>query len=416
MTSINKTKLIVLLCLSGLLVVSAAFSALATMRAVNVSAASGQSAGAIIPLYTDPSDSSWSTLISSKESNPSVPMIAIINPDNGPGSSKDSSYTSGITSLENAGIIVIGYIATGYGTSSYSSTSNIENQINEYKSWYPNIQGIFFDEMSSSGSEASYYSTLSSYAQSQGLATTVGNPGTTVDSSLVGTMSILCIYENPGMPSTSELSGYSSDGPNGFAMIAYSISSMPSQSTVSSITQYTSWIYITSLGGSNPYDGLPSYWSSEVSTLASIDSSSSNSPLPVSSSSTTTSTTRSTTSTTTTTSTTSTSSTVSSSTAGGTTYTVQPGDYLYLIGLKFGVTWQSIASANGISSPYYIYVGEVLVIPTQSSSSSTYIVQAGDCLYAIGLKLGVSWQSIASANDITSPYMIYVGEVLTIPH
>jgi lysozyme len=47
----------------------------------------------------------------------------------------------------------------------------------------------------------------------------------------------------------------------------------------------------------------------------------------------------------------------------GSTYTVQSGDYLYLIGQQTGVSWQSIAQANGISSPYVIYVGQQLTIP-----------------------------------------------------
>ncbi len=94
------------------------------------------------------------------------------------------------------------------------------------------------------------------------------------------------------------------------------------------------------------------------------------------------------------------------------TYVVQPGDTLYAIGNRYGVSWQSIAQANGISYPYTIYVGEQLTIPGQSQ---TYVVQPGDSLYAIGLRYGVSWSSIAQANGISYPYVIYPGETLVIP-
>ncbi|HZW55535.1 MAG TPA: LysM peptidoglycan-binding domain-containing protein [Nitrososphaerales archaeon] len=97
------------------------------------------------------------------------------------------------------------------------------------------------------------------------------------------------------------------------------------------------------------------------------------------------------------------------------TYTVQTGDTLYSIGSRYGVSWQSIAQANGISYPYLIYVGEHLHIGASSSSSSTYTVQSGDTLWAIGSRYGVSWQSIAQANGISSPYLIYAGEHLIIP-
>jgi LysM repeat protein len=96
----------------------------------------------------------------------------------------------------------------------------------------------------------------------------------------------------------------------------------------------------------------------------------------------------------------------------GGTYTVQNGDTLYSIGSKFGVSWSSIASANGIYYPYTIYVGEQLTIP---GVQTTYTVQPGNTLYSIGVMYGVSWQSIASANGIGYPYNIYVGESLVIP-
>lgn len=95
-------------------------------------------------------------------------------------------------------------------------------------------------------------------------------------------------------------------------------------------------------------------------------------------------------------------------------YKVQSGDYLSLIGQRFQVPWQSIASQSGIPSPYIIYVGESLAIPL-SSTYATYSVQSGDYLSLIGQKYEVNWQSIASANGISSPYAISLGEKLVIP-
>ena len=99
-------------------------------------------------------------------------------------------------------------------------------------------------------------------------------------------------------------------------------------------------------------------------------------------------------------------------------YTVRSGDCLSTIGQKFGVSWASIASANGIYSPYTIYPGQVLSIPGGSGGAvqtQTYTVRSGDCLSAIAQRFGVSWGSIASANGIYSPYTIYPGQVLSIP-
>ncbi|HRE49275.1 MAG TPA: LysM domain-containing protein, partial [Aggregatilineales bacterium] len=48
---------------------------------------------------------------------------------------------------------------------------------------------------------------------------------------------------------------------------------------------------------------------------------------------------------------------------GATRYTVQPGDNLFRISLRFNRTMDAIMRANGIFNPNLIYVGQVLVIP-----------------------------------------------------
>jgi hypothetical protein len=44
-----------------------------------------------------------------------------------------------------------------------------------------------------------------------------------------------------------------------------------------------------------------------------------------------------------------------------------------------------------------------------------YVVQAGDCLYRIGLAYGLQWTVIARANGIRWPYQVRVGQRLVIP-
>jgi len=224
----------------------------------------GGSTGVVVPLYTYPTDSSWSSLIKIKQSHPLVPIVAIINPSSGPGSSQDPNYVSGIHQLKGAGIVVLGYVHTSYGS---RSVSVIQNEIRDYKIWY-GVNGIFFDEMSGLGTKLSYYKSLADFANSEGFTMTMGNPGTVVASSLVGVFSNLCIYENPGMPSTHDIDGYMSFGKHGFSYIAYGVSGIPSQSEIKGTTTYVGYIYITNLRGSNPYNGLPAYLQSEVAALA----------------------------------------------------------------------------------------------------------------------------------------------------
>jgi LysM repeat protein len=100
------------------------------------------------------------------------------------------------------------------------------------------------------------------------------------------------------------------------------------------------------------------------------------------------------------------------------TYVVQPGDNLYRIGRLYNMSWVQIAQANGLVNPNQIFVGQVLTIPTSAPAPSpqlTHTVQAGETLFLISLRYGVPWMTIASANNINTPYVIYPGQTLVIP-
>ncbi|MCP4415550.1 MAG: LysM peptidoglycan-binding domain-containing protein [Chloroflexi bacterium] len=101
-----------------------------------------------------------------------------------------------------------------------------------------------------------------------------------------------------------------------------------------------------------------------------------------------------------------------------TTYIVKAGDNLYRIGLHFGISWVQIAEANGLESPNMIIVGSELKIPVNTPGPApefTHTVHSGETLFLISLQYGVTWPAIAEANGLTSPYVIYVGQTLQIP-
>ncbi|MDO4964828.1 MAG: LysM peptidoglycan-binding domain-containing protein, partial [Streptococcus gallolyticus] len=74
-----------------------------------------------------------------------------------------------------------------------------------------------------------------------------------------------------------------------------------------------------------------------------------------------------------------------------------------------------LASLNGISNPNLIYVGQVLQVTGSASNSSVYYtVQSGDNLSSIAARYGTSYQSIASLNGLANPNLIYAGQTLKI--
>jgi len=100
-------------------------------------------------------------------------------------------------------------------------------------------------------------------------------------------------------------------------------------------------------------------------------------------------------------------------------HVVQPGDTMYSIARRYNTTVDAIARLNGLVNPWYIRVGQKLAIPqgtgTPSTGANTYVVQAGDTLYGIAARFGKNAWDIIVANNLSDPYWLLVGQVLTIP-
>ncbi len=106
--------------------------------------------------------------------------------------------------------------------------------------------------------------------------------------------------------------------------------------------------------------------------------------------------------------------------ATGQTYTVKAGDNLFRIALRHGTTVNAIASANNITNPAMIFVGQVLTIsssgsPAPSTGGTTHVVQPGDNLFRIALRYNLSYVYLAQYNNIANPSSINVGQVIRIP-
>lgn len=92
------------------------------------------------------------------------------------------------------------------------------------------------------------------------------------------------------------------------------------------------------------------------------------------------------------------------------TYTVAPGDTLYLISQRYGTSVETLMARNGLTGTE-IYPGQRLDIP----ENSVYVVKPGDTLFLIGAAFGIPYQSIMRANRLSSS-TLYPGQVLLIPY
>lgn len=91
---------------------------------------------------------------------------------------------------------------------------------------------------------------------------------------------------------------------------------------------------------------------------------------------------------------------------------VRSGETLSGIAIKYGTTYQTLASLNGLSNPNYIYVGQQLKVSGAASTSRVYIVISGDNLSTIAQKLGTTYSSLSQKNGIANPNLIYPGQKL----
>ena len=110
------------------------------------------------------------------------------------------------------------------------------------------------------------------------------------------------------------------------------------------------------------------------------------------------------------------------------THVVQPGENLFRIGLRYGLTVTQLMAANGLTNPDQIYAGQILVIPsgnlatvssqtgqTLAAGGMTHTVRPGETLSAIAQRYGISVATLAAANGINNPSRIYAGQILSIP-
>jgi hypothetical protein len=216
-------------------------------------------------LYSYPGPD-WDVVVQAKLAHPSVPIVAVINPSNGPGATQDQNYVSGVDKLRSAGITVLGYVPTSYAARIASSALA---DVNSYKEWYA-VNGIFFDEMSNVAGNEPYYASLSSHAKSIGFTFTVGNPGASVPATFIGTVDCIVVYESQGLPSSSSLAAWTMGITKGnFAMIAYGVDQTDFSST-RGLSGAVAYVYVTDSSLPNPYGTLPGYFAGLVAVLDNV--------------------------------------------------------------------------------------------------------------------------------------------------
>lgn len=196
-------------------------------------------------------------------------QLTIINPNNGPGAARDSNYARAVHAAQSAGIRVLGYVYTDYAKRTISA---VEADVNAYYSWY-HVDGIFFDEASTSCSREPYYASLNQYVKGKGgVGKTILNPGTQTHECYVAAADVLLTFEgsdNTYLHSYSAARWVSEYPASRFWHVVYATPTPAALAHVIALSErrHAGYVYATQLKLPNPYDALPtgSYWSDELS-------------------------------------------------------------------------------------------------------------------------------------------------------
>lgn len=102
----------------------------------------------------------------------------------------------------------------------------------------------------------------------------------------------------------------------------------------------------------------------------------------------------------------------------GRRHQVRLGETLSDIAATFGVDASTIADANGLDDPDVVFAGSWLDIPSGSAGgvpARSHEVATGETLSGIADHYGLATSTLAEANGIDDPDLVVIGTVLTVP-
>ena len=254
-----------------------ALIAMAALWASPARAVDPPSVQILVPAYFYPAGRSltyWDQMVAAA---PKAPIIAILNPGSGPGTTVDSNYTRAVNRLRTAGGRVIGYVPTGYGSRPIAA---VTQDILKYQNFY-SVDGIFLDEMGNDGSAASlsYYASLYQYIKGLNPAwRVIGNPGTSTQSVYLSYPSAdaVVIFEDSNRiyqryQTPTWIAGVA---PAQIGHLVTNVADFSAARSALSLAQQrrAGLVYLTNdkIGG-NPWDTLPAWWGQLVTEVCTIN-------------------------------------------------------------------------------------------------------------------------------------------------
>ena len=228
----------------------------------------------LVPAYFYPKPGGeWETLNAAARQ---IPLTAIMNAHNGPGTKPNPEYTNVVSRLRAGGGKVIGYVYSSYAK---RPLKDIKADIDHYASFYV-IDGIFVDEMTSDNDAGhlQYYKQIYQHIKSRHANwRVIGNPGTTSAEAYLTqqTVDVLIVFENDAKIYPAEKPA-AWNGPQYRRQLAHLVHTDKGVAAMKehlklAVSRNAGMVFITDAKMPNPWDRLPTYWPEEVQAIKELN-------------------------------------------------------------------------------------------------------------------------------------------------
>ena len=208
----------------------------------------------VVPAYFHPAvhPGQWEWLA---EHAPQVRLV-ILNVASGPGTGPEAPFKEATERLRGAGVPVIGYVDTNYGS---RPARQIMTELGQYLDWYE-VNGVCLDRVASASANLAYYGALTARVRKLGAEVVFFNHGVYPCEAYAEHADLLGTFEGPWHAYRQlNVPRWAMAWPaEKFYHVVYSVpAGQFSEAAKLAVQRHAASVYITERGGSNPYDRLP---------------------------------------------------------------------------------------------------------------------------------------------------------------
>jgi hypothetical protein len=227
----------------------------------------------LVPAYIYPvgdGRTEWQRLIHAASK---VEIVAIANPNSGPGSERIMDYSSIFTEASSKGVTLVGYVSTQYDQRPIEA---IKKDIDTWIRFYPQIRGFFFDQQPQEHKSVAHFVELRDYAKRKLRdPLVITNPGVPCDEAYLAqaVSSVTCVLNNflsfDQFELPVPLKAYE---PERFAALPYNVADAETMRAVvkEAVIKGIGYLYISDARPPNRWNRLPSYWDAEVDAVSRV--------------------------------------------------------------------------------------------------------------------------------------------------